>query len=260
MKIGILYICTGKYIIFWKDFYLSCEKYFISKAEIHYFVFTDADEIEFEKTNTRIHRIPQVNLGWPNNTLMRYDIFLNSKDKLETMDYLFFFNANIIFIKDITASEFLPSGIQKLVGCLHPGYYNKNKDKFDYDNNPLSTACIKKGEGYKYFAGGINGGETRYFLNTIKTLNENINTDSRNGVLAKWHDESHWNWYLNNHYDIIKILDPSYLFFPKLKLPLEPKIILRDKSTLGGHAKFRNKFEIRLMINSLKEFIKKIIN
>ena len=29
MRIGILYICTGKYDIFWKDFYLSAERYFM---------------------------------------------------------------------------------------------------------------------------------------------------------------------------------------------------------------------------------------
>ena len=28
-KLGILYICTGKYDIFWEDFYKSCEKYFL---------------------------------------------------------------------------------------------------------------------------------------------------------------------------------------------------------------------------------------
>jgi len=56
-KIGILYICTGKYDIFWKDFYLSCEKYLLNdidengnkKFEKHYFVWTDAEGIFGEK-------------------------------------------------------------------------------------------------------------------------------------------------------------------------------------------------------------------
>ena len=29
MKIAILYICTGKYNLFFKDFYTSCEKYLL---------------------------------------------------------------------------------------------------------------------------------------------------------------------------------------------------------------------------------------
>ena len=52
MKIAILYICTGKYNIFWKDFYTSCEKNFIPNSEKHYFVFTDAENIDFEKVNS----------------------------------------------------------------------------------------------------------------------------------------------------------------------------------------------------------------
>lgn len=44
MRIGILYICTGKYDIFWKDFYLSAERYFFQNEPWirEYYVFTDA--------------------------------------------------------------------------------------------------------------------------------------------------------------------------------------------------------------------------
>jgi hypothetical protein len=101
MKIGILYICTGKYSIFWKDFYLSVEKNFIEKEEKHYFVFTDSKEIDFEKKNSKIDKIYQENLGWPGNTLMRFHIFLNTKKELMNMDYLFFFNANLLILKNI---------------------------------------------------------------------------------------------------------------------------------------------------------------
>ena len=105
MKIGILYICTGKYKIFWKDFYLTCEKNFITEAEKHYFVFTDSPKIDFEKQNGNIHRIYQANLGWPDNTLKRYEIFLKSKEKILGMDYLFYLNANLLFLERITADE-----------------------------------------------------------------------------------------------------------------------------------------------------------
>ena len=46
MKVGILYICTGKYIVFWEEFYKSCQKYFLSDSECvkQYYVFTDVDK------------------------------------------------------------------------------------------------------------------------------------------------------------------------------------------------------------------------
>ena len=28
-RIAVLYIATGRYIVFWKNFYKSCEKYFL---------------------------------------------------------------------------------------------------------------------------------------------------------------------------------------------------------------------------------------
>jgi hypothetical protein len=81
-KIGILYICTGKYNILWKDFYLSAEQYLLRNSEVHYFVFTDADDIFDEDHNPRIHKIYQKNLGWPDNTLKRFHIFQGIEGEL----------------------------------------------------------------------------------------------------------------------------------------------------------------------------------
>ena len=52
MRIGILYICTGKYDIFWKDFYLSAERYFMQDQSfiIEYYVFTDSPKYMTKKT------------------------------------------------------------------------------------------------------------------------------------------------------------------------------------------------------------------
>jgi hypothetical protein len=260
MTTGILYICTGKYKIFWKDFYISCEKNFIPEGEKHYFVFTDSPEIEYEKENKNITRIYQENLGWPNNTLKRYEIFLNSKDKIEKTDYLFFFNANLLFLEKITAEEFLPSNNKKIVACLHPGFYNKPVHKYTFEKNSISKAFLNKKEGSYYFAGGINGGITKDFIKIIKILADNINIDLQNKILAVWHDESHWNWYLNNNLDVVRILSPSYLYPEGVSLPFQAKILIRDKNIIGGHANFRNKIELRLIINKLKDFIKKIIS
>ena len=59
MRIGILYICTGKYDIFWKDFYLSAERYFMQDQSfiIEYYVFTDSPKLYDEENNKHIHRI-----------------------------------------------------------------------------------------------------------------------------------------------------------------------------------------------------------
>ena len=128
MRIGILYICTGKYDIFWKDFYLSAERYFMQDQSfiIEYYVFTDSPQLYDEENNEHIHRIKQKNLGWPDNTLKRFHTFLRIKEQLEReTDYLFFFNANLLFTCPI-GKEMLPSSNSNgLLGTIHPGFYNK---------------------------------------------------------------------------------------------------------------------------------------
>lgn len=253
-QIGILYICTGKYNIFWKDFYLSMEKNFIKDEEKHYFVFTDSSDIEFEYENNNIHKIYQENLGWPDNTLMRFHIFLKIEKELMNMDYLFFFNANLLVLEEIKKEEFLPTKEEKLVATIHPGFYNKERRKFTYEENNKSTAFINRNEGDHYFAGGLNGGNTIDFISAMKEMKFKIDTDNKDNITAEWHDESHWNRYLINKF-YIKKLDPGYLYPEGWSIPFAKKILIRDKNRYGGHSKLRNK-----TIYNLKYFLIKVYN
>lgn len=49
IKIAVLYIVTGRYTCFWNEFYESCEKYLLNDAEKKYFVFTDAEYLDYEE-------------------------------------------------------------------------------------------------------------------------------------------------------------------------------------------------------------------
>lgn len=258
MKIGILYICTGNYKIFWKDFYLSCEKYFITEAEKHYFVFTDSKELDFEKDNDRIYKSEQANLGWPDNTLKRYEIFLKVKEIIKNFDYLIFFNANLQFLENISAKEFLPQGKEKLIACLHPGYFNKIRKDFTYEKNKNSLAFIPDGQGQYYFAGGINGGLAKDFILAAERISKDIIVDLKKKNNAIWHDESYWNKYLACREDV-KILSPTYLYPEGLILPFEKKILIRDKKMLGGHGRLRGKLEFKLFVNEVKGFISEFV-
>jgi len=254
MKIGILYICTGKYTIFWRDFYLSCEKYFIKNVEKEYFVFTDSPEIDFENENKNIHRVYQENLGWPGNTLFRFEIFLRSEKKFSDLDYLFFCNANLLFLNPVSSGDFLPLEDDNLVATLHPGYYKKKRKKYTYESNKFSTAYIPRDRGEYYFAGGLNGGKTKSFLKAIKVMKDNIEEDFSNNIVAVWHDESHWNKYLVGRNDV-KILSPSYLYPEGKEMPFKKIVLVRNKKKFGGHDFIRGD-----KVNFFKKLSKKIIN
>lgn len=237
-KIGILYLCTGRYQIFWKEFYKSSERFFLrDKHEIHYFVFTDANSI-FMDSNPRVHRIYQEALTWPLSTLYRFKIFQAAEKQLQEMYALYFFNANMIFVKEIS-DEILPTENETLVFLQHPLYYSKKINDFSYERNPESLAYIPFDEGEKYYMGALNGGLTPNYLSMIRELASRIDQDEDNGLVAIWHDESHLNRYGLENQKSIKSLDPSYGYPEGRKLPFEKKLVILDKSKIGGHAYLR---------------------
>jgi Glycosyltransferase family 6 len=256
MKIAILYIATGKYIIFWKDFFATCEKYFLTGYHKEYFVFTDATEFE-QCTNDRVHTIPHKQLGWPYDTLMRFHIFSGIKEQLKTFDYIFFFNSNMVFMQLVTAAEFLPDGKNDdgLLVTLHPGYFNQSRPDFPYEQEQsASKAYIKKDEGKHYFMGGLNGGTSQAYLQLIESLKDNTQADLDNNIIARWHDESQLNKYMLDKNP--KILSPAYGYPEDRKLPFQPIIIIRDKNKFGGHSFLRN--EKRSLLGRIKFYLKKI--
>ena len=112
-KVGMLYICTGKYTVFWPEFYRTFNEKFLPNCEKKYFVFTDAPAIEYEDA-PGVHRIYQEPYPWPYSTLKRFSIFLTQETVLSKMDYLFFFNANLTCTQTITCcwSSSRASGIK----------------------------------------------------------------------------------------------------------------------------------------------------
>ena len=255
-KIGVMYICTGNYSIFWKQFFLSCEKYFLPNQEIQYFVFTDSKKI-YGDNFPHVNKIYQEKLQFPRDTLLRFDMFLRAKEALKKMDYLFFFNANLLFLQTIFDEEVFPSSQQNgLIGYLHFAMYDKNPNEFIYERNPISTAYIKPGDGQHYYQGCVIGGKSKEFLEMANVLDAQIKEDLVNDFIAVWWDESHLNHYLLNKE--VKILHPGYCF-PELgfdDLPFEKKAISRNKSVRGGVEFLRGRD--RSFFSKLKFFIKRL--
>lgn len=232
-KIGILYICTGVYDVFWKEFFTSCEENLLRGNELHYYVFTDAKSVYGEENCPRIHRIYQENLGWPGNTLYRYHIFCKYKDMLSKMDYLFFMNANIVVKRPVTEEEFLPVR-ENLLFVRHPLFYNKPPYERTYERHRRSTAYIPFSKGTEYIVGGCNGGKTEDFFKMAETIKERTDIDDKHNIIAAWHDESHINRYLfdlqkQGKDNICKILSPSFCYPEGFDLPFEQVLVCRLK-------------------------------
>jgi len=258
-KIAILYICTGRYEVFWDEFYKSSEQLFFKEHNKHYFVFTDSKNIV---TSEEVTVIFQENEGFPNDTLHRFDMFLKIEDDVISYDYVFFLNSNMIFIENVS-DEILPyKNYKGLIGVIHPlgeRYYNRPA-MFTYERNKKSTAYIPriKGHHYNYFMGGFNGGSTIEFYKMVKELSGNIHEDERNGIVAIYHDESHLNKYFFKNK--VHSLPISYGYPEGRDLPFKPIVMIRDKTKYDVFFDKESEFSwFRLKINRLLQYYKALI-
>lgn len=254
--IGILYICTGPYYLFWEDFYKSFEEKFLPGFAKKYYVFTDAPKI-FGETNSNVYKYNLQPQPWPLITLLRFSTFLTIEDELRKCDYLMFSNANIVCDELITEAEFLPSKEKKqnIFVTAHPGYYKKSILRFPYDRNKKSLAYIPWNCGEDYVIGAMFGGTSEAFIKMSNILKARIEEDLKRNIIAKWHDESHLNRYIVGRNDV-KILSPSYCYPFGMNVDYQKKL-----SAVSKQAKFdvktfkgQNKNEV----NVLRKIIKKI--
>lgn len=208
-SVAILYICTGKYSVLWKEFYESFEKNFLQNCKKEYFVFTDANSIEYETENHNIHRINQQPLKWPYSTLMRFHMFNNIENELSSFDYIFFYNANAYAVNIINEDMVLPrkEKNEKLCVVKHPAYRNCKPFEFPYDRNIKCKAFIPYGFGKDYVQGCLIGGTASGFLKISKTIAKQIDIDLKHNIIALWHDESYLNKYIlkNKNYRLLGI-------------------------------------------------------
>lgn len=227
-KIAVLYICTGKYSIFWEGFYKSCQENFLPNCKKHYFVFTNSKDLTQDDDVTILHKEPR---GFPLDSLFRFEMFLEIENLLLEYDYLFFFNSNMLLV-NIVSSDIL-DGIDNvksgLLGVIHPGYYQSKSIYYPYERNRSSSAYIpKKKADYKYYMGSLFGGTSEAFLKLCNKCSERIQSDLEQNYIARYHDESHLNKYFYEH--SVFCLDSSYAFPEDSKLQFIPKIIIRDKT------------------------------
>ena len=138
MKIAILYICTGKYNVFFKDFYESCEKFLLKNAEKTYFVFSDDDKLS---KYPKVYFVYTECKGFPFDSLFRFEMFLQVKDQLNQFDYVYFMNSNALFLKPVD-DEILPDRTGLAMG-IHPGKRERQHPMFyPYERNRKSLSYV----------------------------------------------------------------------------------------------------------------------
>lgn len=237
MKIAILYICTGKYNLFFDGFFKSAEKYLLTESEKHYFVWTDDDHLADNLKNVTI--LHKECAGFPADSLFRFEMFMQVEDELKKYDYIYFFNSNAQFLK-LVGEEVLPDETSLAMGIWRGTREHQHPMLYPYERNKKSLAYVAPYKPpYTYFMGGLNGGTSEKYLEMIRILSRNIRDDYERGIIAKFHDESHINAYMRTH--PCKILSGD-LNRPEESMTLESKMIFREKTHIDPYFNKNRKF------------------
>lgn len=210
MKTALLVIALGgDYRPLAKQLLESAKKYFIPHTPV---VWSD-DDVWMPEGGIKI---AQRDLGFPQSTLQRYRMFYEQAGLLTNFDQVFYTDIDMKFVWPVDYSDVCSDGI---TATLHPGFVVQRRDQFGDivgtcgtpEYRKISTAAVPYGVTDQYFCGGFNGGDAKTFLRMADTLRQNIDKDTENNIIAKWHDESHLNKYLYEN-PPAKVLTPSFCY------------------------------------------------
>lgn len=233
---GILYICTGKYDIFFEPFYKSFKAKFLPGSKKTFYVFTDSEKLKAKyKDHLDIVFTAIEKKGWPYDTLLRNRYFLEHFEKFEGNDYLFFCNANLFCNDKIFLNDLGLHLSERLCGVLHPYFFNKAADKFPVEKQNEGNAYFNSSDLDRvkyYFQGCFYGGSCNNFKTLVETICKWTEEDLSKEIIPVWHDESYLNKYFLNNPPYP--LHPGYSYPTDMKLSFPAKIMNVDKAKFGG--------------------------
>lgn len=237
MNVAIIFIGTGSYLNFLPKYYENIHKYFLPKCNKTIFVFTDG-EGEFPEDIKVYH---QEHLNWPFITLKRFEIINQARTELMNYDWLVFMDADSLVVDLISEEEFFTD--KPLFGVHHPCHYlqmpphNQLPGAFETNFKSLSFVDVNKDKPSVYYQGCLWGGKNPEVFKMIDMLEERVNIDLQNDIVAIWHDESHINRYLIENSYLAHTFGPEYAY-PEVfsqYCTFEPKIVHLAKNNSKYH-------------------------
>jgi hypothetical protein len=237
MTVAITFIGTGKYLNFLPKYYENIHQYFLPNTEKKFFVFTDG-EGDFPE-DVKVYS--QEHLNWPFITLKRFEILNQAREELSKYDWLIFIDADALVVDTILEEDFFTD--KPLFGVHHPCHYLRmpphNQLPGAFETNEKSLAFIDVNEDNEsfYYQGCLWGGKIPEVFEMIDTLQQRVNTDLDNDIIAVWHDESHINKYFIENSELVYTFGPEYAYpevFSQYCL-FEPKIVHLAKNNSKYH-------------------------
>lgn len=213
--IGICYIATGKYFRYFETFKREIVN-FCPGNEKFVVVFTDKKEtsqlIQFYKKGVRFFFMNIENLPWPMVTMFKFRRIQQTKQLIEGFgfdcSYIVNLDATVIPNREIQPEEFLFEG---KIGVIQHFLWNQiseqeRADSFwvDYDKS-IAWRDSRKIK-WQAFPGFLSC-PFNLVDNMCNEIEEMIAYDLKNYVIPYYHDESYYNKYLDNHPELVQLVE-----------------------------------------------------
>ncbi len=223
----VLTVATNLYIDYWKQMVQSAEQHLAPGSDLTFYVFTDQpDEArQFGNTLIRSNVVPIVipSLGWPEATLLRYELFRDSWH-LIMGEVVIHLDADMLFVSDTYLNPDPAEWLGGIALVRHPGFRRPRFSRLpklylaaplllvwdlkrwlrlgglgDWEVSQDSLAYVPRKRRHTYVCGGTWMGLREPLGVMINELADRTRRDLQRGVVAIWHDESHLNWFASTH-------------------------------------------------------------
>jgi hypothetical protein len=220
--LSILVIATKNYSTFLPNLLSSIDYFVCRNKRIEVIVLTDNPTLIknlstlFPRLDLKVIEIES--LGWPEATLYRFDLIIQNFNVIQGKFFMYL-DADTEISSEISAElivELLK--VDDIALVSHPGYFNRSFiHRFIYktflgpwETNQKSCANVKFVNRKQYVCGGVWFGKLSAIFNMVVDLRESVLHDLKNGIVSKWHDESHLNkWFVNHR---AKVLSPAWAY------------------------------------------------
>lgn len=235
----ILLVATNNYVDYAHGLISSIHKNLFTESQGQVLIFTDQPDLFINSGSSRVElqTIEIPSYGWPEATLLRYQFFENywSSVKGQIVMYI---DVDTFIASEVQIYDAFPSLTESSIAMVrHPGFMRVSLwealvargPNGTWETNPQSTAFVNLFKRRTYVAGGVWLGNKDAIYKMIVNLRQNVEDDLSKDFIAKWHDESHLNyWAANNK---VRYLSPAWAYAPGYKnmKSLEPIIELVHK-------------------------------
>jgi hypothetical protein len=266
IEISFVTVATGRYIEFWKSQVESAIKYLNKDLAIEFVLLTDqvtAAELflrEFSNyTNWKLKIGFVEHQSWPFPTLYKFKHILRHADLLDGKN-VWHLDADMLFADGEVVQELdRYCSTNEMIFVAHPGYFRKSgisklqfyvlnpdyiiRDLRSYfleggigswEKSKNSLAYVGRSKRNMYVCGGSWGGRREIFLEFSAVASQRIDKDYTSGQIARFHDESHINWYAANN--TCEVISSSYCFEESYRnlRGLTGKLIAVNKSAVAN--------------------------